>query len=77
MSRLDPPPLIRTMSERKRFFSIDAFPNIDGIYEDNNDDDNLDKPRVTSATVIKPVNDGCLKNAALFSVTWPELDLPR
>ena len=50
--------------------------NIDVIYKDNNDDDNLDKPRVTSATVIKPVNDGCLKNAALFSVTWPELDLP-
>ena len=50
--------------------------NIDVIHEDNNDDDNLDKPRVTSATVIKPVNDGSLKNAALFSVTWPELDLP-
>ena len=51
--------------------------NIDGIYEANNEDnDDDDKPRVTSATVIKPVNDGCLKNAALFSVTWPELDLP-
>ena len=47
--------------------------NIEDIYDDNSNDD---KPRLTSATVIKPVNDGSLKNAALFSVTWPELDLP-
>ena len=24
---VDPPPIIRAMPERKRFFSIDAFPN--------------------------------------------------
>ena len=28
-----PPPIIRAMPERKRFFSIDVFPNVNYIFD--------------------------------------------
>ena len=37
-----PPPLIRAMPERKRFFSIDVFPYDDKHDDDNHDNDNND-----------------------------------
>ena len=36
---VDPPPIIRAMPERKRFFCVDPFPYDDDYDDDNNDDD--------------------------------------